>query len=316
MQSYRLQICPQSAFGTALLGDTLFGQLCWALRNRYGEAHLCELLEGYTADKPFAVVSNAFPTGFVPRPALPAIWFANIPDTERKAMKKKHWLPLAHVTTPLQDWLRHCQTDEESGAMAEIHPQPHNSISRLTGTTGGVGFDPYAMTQYWYNKGATLDIYLLLDESRTSANDIETCLCDIGSFGFGRDASIGLGKFSIQSFEKIALPAQANANVCLTLAPCAPQGLGFDAKRSFYQPFTRFGRHGDRAVHQTGQPFKNPVLLAQAGAVFSVEPPQTGFIGQGLGGNGELSRTIEGTVHQGYSPVSPIFLPASAEQVT
>ncbi len=313
MQSYRLQIVPQAAFGTALLGDTLFGQLCWALRNRYGEAFLSGLLEGYTTGNPFTVVSNAFPAGFVPRPSLPAIWFANIPDTERKAMKKKHWLPLAQVATPLQDWLCHCQTDKESGAMAEIHSQPHNSISRITGTTGGAGFDPYAMTQYWYNKGAILDIYLLLNESRTSAGDIETCLCDIGSFGYGRDASIGLGKFSIQSFDKIALPVQHKANACLTLAPCAPQGLGFNAKHSFYQLFTRFGRHGDRAVHQTGQPFKNPVLLAQAGSVFSVEPPQSGFIGQGLGGSGELSRTIEATVHQGYSPVLPIHLPRPVE---
>lgn len=197
--------------------------------------------------------------------------------------------------------------------MAEVHSQPHNSISRLTGTTGGAGFDPYTMTQYWYGKGATLDIYLLLDESRTSAEDVETCLCDIGSFGFGRDASIGLGKFNIQSFDKVDLPAQEKANACLTLAPCAPQGLGFDERYSFYQLFTRFGRHGDRAVHQTGQPFKNPVLMAQAGAVFSVEPPQSGYIGQGLGGNGELSKVIEATVHQGYSPVLSVHLPRLAE---
>ena len=55
---------------------------------------------------------------------------------------------------------------------------------------------------------------------------------DIGDFGFGKDASIGLGKFEIEDFQTNPLPAQDNANACLTLAPCAPQGQGFDTQRS------------------------------------------------------------------------------------
>jgi CRISPR-associated protein Csm4 len=82
--------------------------------------------------------------------------------------------------------------------------------------------------------------------------------------------------------------------------------LGFDSQHSYYQLFTRFGRHGDIAVHQEGKPFKNPVLLAQTAAVFSTPPPQSGFIGQGIGGNGELSKTIKTTIHQGYAPVLAI----------
>ena len=133
--------------------------------------------------------------------------------------------------------------------------------------------------------------------------DCQQCLDDIGSFGFGKDASIGMGKFQIEDFLEKPLPAQDSANACLTLAPCAPQGLGFDNQHSYYQLFTRFGRHGDVAVHQEGKPFKNPLLLAQTAAVFSTNPPKSGFIGQGIGGNGELSKTLKATVHQGYAPV-------------
>ncbi len=104
--------------------------------------------------------------------------------------------------------------------------------------------------------------------------DCQQCLIDIGDFGFGKDASIGLGKFEVVDFQAKPLPAQSNANACLTLAPCAPQGLGFDSQRSYYQLFTRFGRHGDVAVHQEGKPFKNPVLLAQTAAVFYTPPPK------------------------------------------
>jgi CRISPR-associated protein Csm4 len=71
MPTFRARITPRSAFGTPLLGDTLFGQLCWAIRNRQGEARLTALLEAYTDGHPFLVVSDAMPAGYVPRPSLP-----------------------------------------------------------------------------------------------------------------------------------------------------------------------------------------------------------------------------------------------------
>ena len=92
------------------------------------------------------------------------------------------------------------------------------------------------------------------------------------------------------------------------MAPCAPQGLGFISERSFYDVVTRFGRHGDVAALK-GMPFKNPVLLADTGALLSHENPQTtDFTGQGVGGEGKLSKTIVDTVFQGYAPAIPVHL--------
>ncbi len=314
MQSFRLQIRPLSAFGTPLLGDTLFGQLCWALRNRYGEETLNQLLQGYTRSNPFVVVSNAFPVGYIPRPDLPTAWFSDVPDTERKAAKKRIWMPVDKLAEPLKDWQQYSKNDQDAGVAMKESLQQHNSIDRRTGTTNDSGFAPYSMPRHWYAENTLLDVYLLLDDARVDALQIKTCIEDIGSFGYGRDASIGLGKFSVEQFEPASLPARQSANASLTLAPCAPQGLGFDSTRSFYQLFTRFGRHGDVAVHQTGQPFKNPVLMAKAGAVFSVQPSESGWIGQGLGGEGLLSKTISNTMQQGYAQVIPIHLPEAREQ--
>lgn len=314
MQSYRVQVRPLSAFGTPLLGDTLFGQLCWALRNRHGEDTLNQLLQGYTHGNPFMVVSNAFPRGYIPRPDLPSVWFANVPDTQRKAAKKQVWMPLDKLSEPLANWQQCSKNDRGAGIAVEDHLQPHNSIDRRTGTTNASGFSPYSMIQHWYAKDTLLDIYLLLDDVKADAQKIQRCLEDISSFGYGRDASIGMGKFSVEKFASASLPAQQSANACLSLGSCAPQGLGFDGSRSFYQLFTRFGRHGDLAVHHSGQPFKNPVLLAKAGAVFATQPPASGWIGQGLGGDGLLSKTVSNTVQQGYAPVIPVHLPATREQ--
>ncbi|MEA3411111.1 MAG: CRISPR-associated protein Csm7 [Pseudomonadota bacterium] len=315
MQRLILRLTPLSAFGTPLKGDTIFGQLCWAIRNRLGEDELTQLLGGYTEGRPFAVVSDAFPAAHVPMPTLPSRWFREVEGEDRKAVKKRCWLPLAAIGAPLSEWLRRARTPlqvsdvEKAGKFIENHPQAHNTIHRLTGTTGQGQFAPYTVEQAWYRSAGALDCHIVLDESRLEKASLRQCMADIGAVGFGRDASIGLGKFSVDDLEAGGPVGQPEANASLTLAPCAPGGQGFDPRRSFYPLFTRFGRHGDIAVHQTGRPFKNPVLLAGTGAVFAGRPPDAGFVGQGLGGNGRLSKAIPGTVQQGYAPIVAIHLP-------
>ncbi|MEQ1620569.1 MAG: CRISPR-associated protein Csm7 [Methylococcales bacterium] len=328
MQSFCVTLKPLSAFATPLKGDTLFGQLCWAIRNRLGETHLNQCLESYPENQPFAVVSDAFPQGYLPLPKLPSCFYQLPEGEDRKAVKKLAWLPEADLQKPLKQWLQHavnakaiihstnlpcivCGSDahiatKHTSNLSEKHPHAHNTINRQTNTTGEGGFAPYSVEQEWFIPGLLWTVYLLLDTDQLSVEDCQQCLKDIGTFGFGKDASIGLGKFEVVYFQEKPLPSQTNANACLTLAPCAPQGRGFDSQHSYYQLFTRFGRHGDIAVHQEGKPFKNPLLLAQTAAVFYTPPPTTGFIGQGIGGNGELSKTLSATVHQGYAPVIAI----------
>lgn len=334
MESLRITLQPRSAFGSRPLGDMLFGQLCWAARNRLGEAALGELLEGYTRGRPWLVVSDALPSGFLPRPSLPGHWFDELSGADRKAAKKRAWLPLDKFQHPVASWLNHCRPAAElAGSLPKVHSQPHNTINRATGTTGEGQFAPYSMNQHWFGSdretSPDLQIHVVLDETRLDRQTLAELFRDIGAFGFGRDAGIGLGKFEVTDVVTADLPRQGDSDAWLTLAPCAPQGLGFDAQRSFYQVFTRFGRHGDIGVH-LGNPFKTPVLLAQTGAVFyprssleqgasadSPSPSGRGvgvrahFIGQGLGGNGSLSKSIPETVHQGYAPVVGIRLPES-----
>lgn len=321
MQSYQLTLKPLTAFATALYGDTLFGQLCWAIRNRYGEDKLTELLKGYTEQQPFAIVSNAFPEGYIPLAKIPGHFYKEVAGLDRKAVKKRAWLPLDALSKPVSEWLHYASSeadiaqaygDKEITKLQQTHPQPHNSINRQTGTTGD-GFAPYSIEQHWFHPQLQWHCYIQIDEQRIELKSIRQCLEDIGQIGYGRDASIGMGKFAILECQPFQFNAQNQTNAWLTLAPCAPQGQGYDAEKSYYQIFTRFGRHGDRAVQQ-GKPFKNPVLLAQAGAVFSLTNTKNPWIGQGIGGQGELSKIIPDTVQQGYSPVFGICLPNDAER--
>ncbi len=327
MQTYRYILRPLSAFGTPLAGDTLFGQLCWTLRHKLGNSHLNELLQGYTNGQPFVVVSDALPAGHVPLPSVPSNLWQQTANADRKVLKKKKWLPTAELGTPFAAWQASARSDaevaepwmkewadqarhrDEKGNSQTERAQPHNTINRQTGTTAEGQFAPYAMPQIWFHPAMRFDLHVVLDEARLGVVELTAALDMMGKTGFGRDASIGLGKFERDGDpEAVRWHSPTGANSYLTLGPCAPQGQAFCPVRSTYQVATRFGRHGDAAV-QSGQPFKRPVLLAKAGGVFwpEVIDPACTFIGRGLGGiDNPVSLSMPETVQQGYTPVIAI----------
>lgn len=320
MAALKFALRPLTAFATPLMGDTLFGQLCWAIRHGWGEARLAALLDGYTAGHPFLVVSDAFPGGFLPLPALPAAhWAGQSGDPkERKLLKRIAWVPDDLLGTPLETW--QVQAKERRPAQADFcsRPQPRNSLNRLTQATGkGEGFSPYTVRQHWYDEGAQLDIHVRLDDSRFVRADLAAALAHTGAAGFGKDANVGLGKFECGPAEDCSLHGHAAPDAWLTLAPCAPQGLAWNAARCFYRPFTRYSRHGDIAA-RLGAPFKNPLLLAATGALLAPlggDDWSRGWVGQGLGGESRISKAIRETVHQGYAPALPVRLPASLDRM-
>lgn len=319
MQTLRITLHPLSALGTPLAGDTLFGQLCWTLRHQLGNDRLNALLQGYTQGQPFAVVSDALPAGHVPLPSLPSTIWTKATDSanvasDRKVLKKKRWLRLPDMNSQLQSWQSLAAADADTGlGKTTERAQPHNTINRQTGTTGTGMFAPYTVNQLWLKADSLLDVWLVFDAQRISAAELQTAFTHMGYSGYGRDASIGLGKFELVGEPAAVAPTVPDAaNAYLTLGPCAPQGLGFCPVRSHWQVTTRFGRHGDVAV-QSGNPFKRPVLLAKAGGVFWPEHMDTAraIIGQGLGGAAApVSLTMPETVQQGYCPVLPIAVPA------
>lgn len=316
MPLIRATLKPMGFFHTPIRGDTLFGQLCWALRYRAGEARLKELLSGYCEGQPWLAVSDAFPAGHLPRPQAPAAWlgFSTDDPSGRKAARGKVWMPLAESHRPLYEWSEFLRSDdalvEGQQSWQVQRSRMHNSLNRLTMSTGaGAGFAPYQRTETWWHRQAALNIYLWHDE-RTDAQELAELLADVGHFGYGKEASSGAGKYSLKEVEPVTdwprFSGETPRAPCgVTLAPCAPQKASCQPEHSFYRTFVRFGRHGDQAVH-AGVPFKNPVLMADTGALLSpVQSLRADFplLGQGLGG---VSRVLPETVQQGYAIVYPV----------
>lgn len=319
MRTFKLTLRPESAFGTPLAGDTLFGHLCWALRWRQGEAGLTALLKGYTRGQPFVVLSDALPAGLLPRPNLPASRLLRAGDPEfdpkqRKADKQLAWLPAEQAARPMVDWVR-VGLDKARSVQTEVRTQ--NTIHRLTGTTGTGVFAPRQVDTLVHAPGAMLEVFAVLDTDRLPLPSFVQALADIGVNGFGRDASTGLGKFTLVGEAAAhSWPTPPGARHALTLAPCAPLPADLDADDCHYQPVTRFGRHGSLHV-LTGRPFKRPLLLLRSAAVLAWRHPSNecpAFHGQGLGGLAQpISAAEPATVHQGYAPVLPLALPELKE---
>lgn len=310
---HRACLALETPLGTPLAGDTLFGQLCWALRESKGTAELTRQLEGYAQSQPWLVASDGFPAGFLPKPTLPQHFEPLADPAARKSAKKNRWVPVARSGDALSSLLASAESGTSAyGAAPLSGMQSHNTLNRLTGSTGEGAFAPYTTPLTYYGQGQRIDVYVLLDEERISAEETKALFAAIGESGFGRDASVGLGKFLIRQVEPASLAPPLDANAFWTLGPCAPQAGEFDGARSFWRVQTRFGRHGN-AHALAGNPFKTPVMMATAGAVFATigSFASRPFIGQGLGGGARLSKVEPATVHQGYAPVLPIAVEVS-----
>ena len=343
MKVYAVTIIPESPFGTPLKGDTLFGQFCWqAVLNDELLDNGFDHWIGLYPERPFAVFSSAWPqivepSGTtiycLPKPAMPTVF----PDTmsrqeraeNRKKAKAKKWLPITAnrlediaSCNPVNDrelFERHLETlSEEEKRLLQYLPEnqrkpiitsnrAHNSINRQTMTTGK-GFDPFSMDNFHYLPGLELVIFIGIDEDALDRERLSRGLKNIGRFGFGRDASTGLGRFSLGEINEIDWPQLKNNQACFTLAPCVPEPDHYS--QQFALPFTRFGRHGDQLV-LSNNPFKNPIVMADEGAVFYPTDgmmPDKPYIGTAVTG---LSQVQKNTVGQGYSLYLPFSRSAS-----
>ena len=299
-----LTIKPQTAFASPLAGAMLFGQICWSIREGYGDKQLSQLLEGYCEGMPFIVCSDAFPHAYLPLPMYPLTHWIR-PESTTKEMKRKKWLPIVHWPHPVANWHQEAcsdkevlQTDCKGHAFVSTSTQMHNSINRMTATTSAGGmFAPYQAQTIQYHPVSLLDIYIDFDEERLDSKMIVQCLSSIGLTGFGRDASIGLGKFSVES--SLEVNNLITSKKVMTLSASVLGGIDLDSTQTFYNIQTYFGRHGNvRAIGEA--PFKKPILMASTGAYLTCcQMSPKPFIGKGIGG---LS-FYKDTVHQGYASV-------------
>jgi CRISPR-associated protein Csm4 len=293
MQLFRATIKPQRAFATPLKGDTLFGQICWMLRYLYGNDRLTALLEHYDT-RPFMIVSDGFPVGYLPKPTLPSALLGE--DREKKKEnRKKIWV----TSDMLKSWdFSQAKTSKEVlGIVTAETIQMHNSLNYQTFMTDKSGtFAPYGVEEHY---PGLRDIYLLFDKEQFSPDETRKLLEAVGGYGYGKDATVGKGRFEIESFEPVAMECN-EAKAYMTLSPLSPDKA--EVEKIYYEPFTRFGKHGaDRAYRNA---FKKPLLMADTAAVLLPDTDRAlRYTGKAIRG---ISPAYIDTVHQGYAITWPL----------
>lgn len=343
MKTYEITIRPLSGFGTPLKGDTLFGHICW--QAVYDESLFGKSIDKLLADyegNPFIVVSSAYPKlgnhYALKRPDLPLDSLFDFegmgkPDIigKRKEYKSRKWMLIeqCHRINSIKSNDLYKSDKELFNLLKESYPddsqrefrkkgitsytidfsQPHNTINRLTGTTGEGGFAPFAVDQKVYLPQSELSVFVGIADGIDNAQ-VKKAFQQIGDYGFGKDASTGLGKFKVGNIAEIDLTALGSdkPNACYTLSPSVPNKGMFS--KMFFSPFTRFGRHGD-VLAKSKNPFKNPVIMADEGGVFVFVPKERDLLRRSYIGRAikNVSLTETNAVVQGYS----LYIPVSVE---
>ena len=293
MKTLCIEINPQTDFSGQIKGDTFFSLLCCFIAEKQGQNRINGLLENYL-NQPFMVVSDFFPHHYLPRPTLP---FENISAENRKDFKQKKWI----LRENIEQNIDHFEKYLTAVSYQETVTRMHNAVNPQTGLVDSETYAPYPLKQTIYFQ--SLDVYIIYNENIITDSEILEAVTDIGLCGIGRGASRGIGKFQIESvlphtFKSFDTPYY------MTLSPCVPESNVFDAQKSYYKTFTRFGKRSFFNEQEARYPFKRPILTADTGAVFCLQnPAEKLFIGRGLNNIADNQKVV----YQGYAPVVPLL---------
>lgn len=280
MKLLKITLNPKSLFGSKIEGDTLFGQICWHIA--YENKNLLEeLLKSYE-NEPFLIVSDGFKSGYLPKPKFRSYFLKETDKTKKKYYRKKVWLEI-------DDLLNARFEKAIDGSFVKSVYEVKNSINRKTFTTEGDKFAPYTVEYFEYEK---VDIYLLIQKEEKL---IVEKLKEIGEVGFGKDATIGKGRFEIESIEDVTYFFDKKTNAYIALSSfCLKDN---DCENVYYDLYTKYPKtRGDLA-----NPFKNPLILAKTGAGIICNK-DIKFIGRAITNFSNNSKIV----HQGYAITLPI----------
>jgi CRISPR-associated protein Csm4 len=287
----RIRLRLTAPLGTPLLSGTLFGHVCWALREAEGAASLQAWLAAQD-DAP-TILSDGFPEGLLPRPLLapppPRIPQGQADADAAKARGRRPWIRATDLAAlrlrldpvfladKLVDAPWH---DDDAVAAVRVAHGPVDSAS-------GRGRDAarFVVEEDWsFGRAPLRDVYVRSVEAPTR---LAALLSAVGETGYGRSASWGRGRFVVDAIDAVPELDGAEGTRWLSLSHGTIDAPMRDAR---YRLTTHSGRLGAAASGDGTRPWKHAILLAAPGATFAAT------------GNGPFGTLLAG-VHPGAEAV-------------
>lgn len=318
MDWYTIRLTLRGPVGTAWQADTIWGHLCWALRYEGGLQALAAFLDRYRQGDPPLVLSNGFPEGWLPRPLhleTPRVVAATASLAEQRAafrtaktIKGIDLIPDA-VFRQVQAGVPWVPTEAAlQPPRATVRVALKNQIDRMLGAAGGAGGALFGFVEYWPPRDgpATVVIYCLV--APDFVEDLELLVDTFQQGGYGKRRAVGYGAIEravVAPFDGFATPAGANAFVSLSnFVPAA--GDPVDGR---WRTLVKYGKHGEERAQGPGAaPFKRPLIMLEAGAVFR-DPTPRPWYGRVVDG---VSAHFEDTVQYGLALALPLVWPERA----
>lgn len=284
MELLTLKITPLSSFGTLPKGDTFFGQIV-----AYFFLNKDKTFENYLDEEPKLIVSDMMPLGYVYKPNLPLDCFKSNDgkEVDKKKLRKKKFISLKNLEN---GDLNLCEKIDYMDEVVSVK----NSISRVTFTTDGDEFAPYGVTEKAFYK--QLWMFVLVEEKIKSK--VLKTIADIGKYGFGKDANLGKGNFDVEIMESSMV--SKNSPYYMSLSPAILKD-DTNITKSWYEPFTRFGKFGLNNAHTNA--FKKPVVMADSATVVKLKESKP-YFGSSVNNGTENKPSFV----QGYSIAIPITI--------
>jgi len=276
---YRVRLQLEAPLGTPLHSGTLFGHLCWARRFLEGEEALGRWLASLEQGEPF-LLSSGLPAGMLPRPLLAPVRGA----VEAKQVRKRQYLSLEDFLAMRGRLsaraLAKAATDGPERLRLKSHRLAHNTIDRRLGTTpeeGGL----YFVDELWPcappGEAVDWDVYV---GASLSAGELAALFEAVGRLGYGRDATLGRGRFRVRVEPA---PEGLFGAAGRRLLSLSHGSLTANMRRPRYRLEPHFGKLGPvAAAEAAANPFKYPLTLLRPGATF--EPADAGPFGELLRG--------------------------------
>ncbi len=339
-------IRPQSPLLTPITADTLWGHICWVIRERTGDEAVKAFIERFEQHPPF-VISDAFPYGSVPMPLLPIPGTVNERLIEKfrhnppepikqsgdekipryslyaalKKIRKKNYVSLdllkaSNLTSLLEDMLVEYITtkaEKEQAPTRVNFVEPHVGIDRTTLTAREGALYSTVGTLYRTDT-ETAPLWILAGLRDYDASTLEEYIREIGFLGFGADRSTGKGGFEVERPQQLLVPEYESSRSGMALAHFVP--ARDDPTEGFWRTRTKFGRVGGMfSVRSTRRnvpftPFKQPIMMLTPGSVFSLDEQSRSSRVMGTLLHGV--HRIPDVVHYAYTPVLPLGLEVQA----